>query len=101
MGCGGPNNQKEVFSEPIEEIITRCMAMQIPCRLVSKISIQKILRDKVGESVRDIIRQLCEWMRIDILEGNIQIDHIHLILSIPPKYSASEAIGFLKGKSAI
>jgi putative transposase len=35
------------------------------------------------------------------LEGNIQVDHIHLVLSIPPKYSISEAIGFLKGKSAI
>ncbi len=35
------------------------------------------------------------------MEGNIQIDHIHLVLSIPPKYSVSETIGFLKGKSAI
>ena len=57
----------------------------------------RILRGKIGESVRDIIRQLCEWRNIEILEGNIQIDHIHLILSIPPKYSVSEAIGFLKG----
>jgi putative transposase len=36
-----------------------------------------------------------------ILEGNIQMDHIHLVLEIPPKYSVSEAVGFLKGKSAI
>jgi putative transposase len=50
--------------------------------------------------MRDIIRQLCEWRNIELLESNVQIDHIHLVLSIPPKYSVSEAVGFLKGKSA-
>jgi len=38
---------------------------------------------------------------IEIVEGNIQNDHIHPVLSIPPKYSVSEAVGFLKGKSVI
>ena len=61
----------------------------------------RILKGEIGESIRNIIRQLCDWRRIAILEGSVQIDHIHLILSIPPKYSVSEAIGFLKGKSAI
>ena len=61
----------------------------------------RILKGEIGKSIRDIIRQLCDWRRIEILEGSVQIDHIHLILSIPPKYSVSEAIGFLKGKSAI
>ena len=61
----------------------------------------RILRGRDGKSVRDIICQLCKWRNIEILEGNIQIDHIHLVLSIPPKYSVSEAVGFLKGKSAI
>ena len=61
----------------------------------------RILRGEVGRSVREIIRQLCEWRNIEILEGNIQIDHIHMVISIPPKYSVSEAVGFLKGKSAI
>ena len=61
----------------------------------------RILQGEVGRSVRDIIRQLCIWSNIEILEGNTQFDHIHLVLSIPPKYSVSEAVGFLKGKSAI
>ena len=61
----------------------------------------RILKGEIGQSIRAIIRQLCDWRRIEIVEGSIQIDHIHLILSIPPKYSVSEAIGFLKGKSAI
>ena len=61
----------------------------------------RVLRGEIGLSVRDIIKQLCEWRKIEILEGNVQADHIHLVLSIPPKYSISETIGFLKGKSAI
>jgi putative transposase len=61
----------------------------------------RILSGDIGRSVREIIRQLCEWKKVEILAGNVQIDHIHLVLSIPPKYSVSELVGFLKGKSAI
>ena len=61
----------------------------------------RILEGEVGESVNEIIRQLCEWKNIEILEGNIQINHVHLVLSILPKYSVFEVVGFLKGKSAI
>jgi putative transposase len=61
----------------------------------------RILKGEIGKSVRDIIKELTEWKKIEIVEGNVQVDHIHLVLSIPPKYSISEAIGFLKGKSAI
>ena len=61
----------------------------------------RILKGEVGKSVRDIIKQLCEWKNVEILEGNVQADHIHLVLSFPPKYAISEVVGFLKGKSAI
>ena len=61
----------------------------------------RILTGESGRSVRDIIKQLCEWKKIEVLEGNVQKDHVHLVLSIPPKYSVSEMVGFLKGKSAI
>ncbi len=61
----------------------------------------RILSGEVGRSVRDIIKQLCEWKKVEILAGNIQVDHIHLVVSMPPKYSVSELVGFVKGKSAI
>lgn len=61
----------------------------------------RILTGEVGRSARDIIKQLCEWKKIEVLEGNVQKDHVHLELSMPPKYSVSEMVGFLKGKSAI
>ena len=61
----------------------------------------RILKGEIGESVRDILKQLCKWKGIEIIAGNVQADHIHLVLTIPPKYSVSGLVGFLKGKSAI
>ena len=61
----------------------------------------QILQGEVGQSMRAIIRELCRQKQIEILEGNVQVDHIHLVMSIPPKYSVSYAVGFLKGKSAV
>ena len=61
----------------------------------------RILKGDIGKSVRDILKELCEWKGIEILAGNVQADHIHLVLTIPPKHSVSDLVGFLKGKSAI
>ena len=61
----------------------------------------RILKGEVARSVIEIIQQLCEWKRLEVLEKNVQLDHVHLVLSIPPKYSIAEVVGFLKGKSAI
>jgi REP element-mobilizing transposase RayT len=48
-----------------------------------------------------ILRDLCEQKGIGLLEGHAASDHIHLFLSIPPKYSVAYTVGFLKGKSAV
>jgi len=48
-----------------------------------------------------ILRELCEWKGIEIIEAEVCPDHIHMLLSIPPKYSVSSVMGFLKGKSSI
>ena len=53
------------------------------------------------EDIRDIIQDLCEWKGVAILEGKGMPDHIHLLQSIPPKYSVSSFMGYLKGKSAL
>jgi len=55
------------------------------------------LRKQIG----GIMRELCQRQGIEIVEGHAMSDHIHLCLSIPPKYSVAHTIGFLKGKSAI
>ena len=55
------------------------------------------LRTKIGEIVRD----LCRQRGLELLEGHAMPDHIHICISIPPKFSVSQAIGYLKGKSAV
>ena len=61
----------------------------------------KFLSKEVKESVRDELRKLCVWMRIEILEGKVCDDHIHMCVAIPPKLAISDVIGTLKGKTAI
>lgn len=53
------------------------------------------------KGIGGILRQLCEQEGIELVEGHAMADHVHLCLSIPPKYSVANTVGFLKGKSAI
>ena len=62
---------------------------------------RKIIYNKYRESTRDIIKSLCSYKGIEILEGHLMPDHVHLLLSIPPKYSVSSVMGYLKGKSSL
>lgn len=62
---------------------------------------RKIIYNKYRESIRDILKSLCNYKGIDILEGHLMSDHVHLLLSIPPKYSVSSIMGYLKGKSSL
>jgi len=52
-------------------------------------------------AIREIIKKLCEYKHVEILEGAICVDHIHLCIKIPPKISVSDFMGYLKGKSAL
>jgi putative transposase len=61
----------------------------------------KIFTKEIKESVRDEIRKLCTWLGIGIIEGHVCSDHIHLCVSIPPKYSIAEVVATIKGKVAI
>lgn len=55
------------------------------------------LRQKIGR----ILRELCDQMGVELLEGHALADHVHLCVSIPPKYSVANTVGFLKGKRAV
>ena|SRR5680860_4154 len=61
----------------------------------------RILEGHVKELLLESLESLCQWKRIEILEMNIQPDHVHMVLSIEPKISVSVAMGILKGKTAI
>ena len=53
------------------------------------------------ESIREILIQLCRYKGVEILEGHLMPDHVHMLVSIPPKISVSQFMGYLKGKSAL
>ena len=62
---------------------------------------QKVFFGKMRRQVGAILRDLCRQRKIELLEGDAVVDHIHMVLSIPPKYSVANTLGFLKGKSAV
>lgn len=62
---------------------------------------RQIIYGKYKQSIGQIIRELCERKGVEILEANACKDHIHLLVSIPPKISVSQFMGYLKGKSSL
>ena len=62
---------------------------------------KKVLYGKVREDVREIISTLCKYKSVEIIAGAVCIDHVHLSVAIPPKFSVSDFMGYLKGKSSL
>ena len=62
---------------------------------------RKIIYNQLKVDIRDILKQLCSYKGVEIIEGHLMPDHIHMLLAIPPKYSVSSFMGYLKGKSAL
>ena len=62
---------------------------------------RKVFFEEKREDIRDILRKLCVWKGVEILEGEVCPDHVHLLLSFPPKMSVSSFMGYLKGKSSL
>ena len=62
---------------------------------------RKVIYNQIRKDVGEIIRTLCQYKGVEIHEGHLMPDHVHLLVSIPPKYSVSSVMGYLKGKSAL
>ena len=62
---------------------------------------RKAFYGKLRKRIGQILRELCRQRGVELVEGHAMSDHVHLLLSIPPKYSVSHTMGFLKGKSAV
>ncbi len=62
---------------------------------------RKVMYGKVRADIREIIKVLCRYKKVEIIEGAVCLDHVHLCVSIPPKMAVSEFMGHLKGKSAL
>lgn len=62
---------------------------------------RQIIYGKIKKDIGDIIRKLCEWKGVEIIEAEACPDHIHMLVGIPPKISVSSFMGYLKGKSSL
>ena len=62
---------------------------------------RKVIYYEYRKDLQEIIRTLCRYKQVEIIEGHMMPDHVHLLLSIPPRISISSFMGYLKGKSAL
>lgn len=62
---------------------------------------RQVIYNKLRKDIGQILRSLCERKEVEIIEAECCPDHIHMLVRIPPKYSVSEIMGYLKGKSSL
>ena len=62
---------------------------------------RQIIYGRIREDIGKILRKLCEMKKVELIEGELCKDHVHLLVSIPPHISVSEFVGYLKGKSSL
>ena len=62
---------------------------------------KQVIYGKIKSEIGKILRKLCEYKGVEILEANACSDHIHMLLIIPPQYSIAQVMDYLKGKSSL
>jgi putative transposase len=62
---------------------------------------RQVIYGKIKTDIGAILRKLCEYKGVEIIEANLCRDHIHMLVSIPPKISVAQFVGYLKGKSSL
>ena len=76
------------------------MELQISYSICAKVSEENLYKENRVE-IGKILRELCNWKQVEIVEAEVCPDHIHMLVEIPPKMSVSSFVGFLKGKSSL
>ena len=61
----------------------------------------RVLKGDVGKEVTTCVQSFCQWLKCEVVELNVQLDHVHLIAKVPPKVSISDFMGTVKGRTAI
>ena len=62
---------------------------------------RQVIYGKIKTDIGAILRKLCDYKEVEIIEANLCPDHIHMLVSIPPKISVAQFVGYLKGKSSL
>ena len=76
------------------------MGLQVPCGVDTEVQEEGTLR-AAQETVSAVFKELANQKESEVLEGRLVEDHVHMLISIPPKYAVAQVIGYIKGKSAI
>ena len=105
MTCQSYKTQMEDLQMKKEQIDTNSLAhTKWNCKyhiVFAPMYRRQVIYGKVKADIGQIIRKLCEWKGVEIIEAEACPDHIHLLVSIPPKISVSSFMGYLKGKSSL
>ena len=88
---------KEKDINSLDHTTWRCQYHVVFAPKYRRLEIYGAIKADIGR----ILRQLCQQKGVEIIEGEACPDHIHVLISIPPKYSVSQIMGFLKGKSSL
>jgi putative transposase len=86
-----------IIQQKLKHTVWECKYHIVWIPKYRKKRLYKELRQYLGEIFKDLARQ----KESQIIEGHLMKDHVHMLISIPPKYSVSQVIGYIKGKSAI
>lgn len=81
----------------LEHTMWRCQYHVVFAPKYRRLAIYGEIKQDIGR----ILRQLCQQKGVEIIEAELCKDHVHMLLSIPPKYSVSQVMGYLKGKSSL
>ncbi len=81
----------------LEHTMWRCQYHVVFAPKYRRLAIYGEIKQDIGR----ILRQLCQQNGVEIIEAELCKDHVHMLLSIPPKYSVSQVMGYLKGKSSL
>jgi len=92
--------QKEALHERLREFSAYEMGMQIPHRVDTEISQEKVVW-RIGARTGTSAAGIGAAQRSEIVEGRMLPDHVHILIAIPPKHAVSQVVGYIKGKSAI
>ena len=88
---------KEKDINSLDHTTWRCQYRVVFVPKYRRLEIYGAIKADIGK----ILRQLCQQKGVEIIEAEACPDHIHMLISIPPKYSVSQIMGFLKGKSSL
>ena len=94
------NNRGEILMDEAESLSHSKWECKYHVVFIPKCR-RKTLYEQLRPYLGEVFRKLAAQKESVVLEGHLMVDHVHMLIAIPPKYAVSQVVGFIKGKSAI